>query len=149
MKSWDIVILTEGRYLEASDTDDYVGNVLKFHNSVFFGGGSSSATRGIGVFHGMGFRKFALSGWDQCWWNEDEIDMEEKDPAGRPKYIKVKIEDREFITQPILLAACQDFETSFKEHNDLDFTILSDGMVSHVWKRIGRPKESFYEVYDI
>lgn len=127
---------------------EYVGNVMKFHNSVFFGGGSSSATRGIGVFHGMGFRKFALAGWDQCWWNEDEIDMEEKDPQGRPKYIKVKIDDREFITQPILLAACQDFETSFKEHNDLDFTILSDGMVSHVWKRIGRPKESFLEVYD-
>ncbi len=127
---------------------EYVLKVLNFKNSVFFGGGSSSATRGIGVCHGMGFRKFALAGWDQCWWDESKIDMEEKDPKGRPKYLKVSIDGREFVTQPILLAACQDFETSFKEHNDLDFTVLTDGMVDHVWKRIGRDKQDFMKEYD-
>ena len=127
---------------------DYVLKKLRFKNSVFFGGGSSSATRGIGVMHGMGFRRFALAGWDQCWWDESKIDMEEKDPHGRPKYIKVNIQGRQFITQPILLAACQDFETSFKEHNDLEFEVLTDGMVRHVWDRIKREKLNFFEIYD-
>jgi hypothetical protein len=126
----------------------HVGKTIGFTKAIFFGGGSSSATRGIGVCHGLGFRRFALAGWDQCWWDAAKIDMDEKDPQGRPKYIEVDMFGRKFITQPILLAAAQDFETSYKEHPDLDFTILTDGMVKVIWEKLKREKQNFHEEYD-
>lgn len=126
----------------------HVHKTIGFRRAVFFGGGSSSATRGIGVCHGLGFRKFALAGWDQCWWDLDKIDMQEKDALGRPRYVEVDMFGRKFVTQPILLAAAQDFESSYKEHPDLDFDILTDGMIMEIWKKLKREKQDFHKLYD-
>jgi hypothetical protein len=127
---------------------EYVAKELNFKHAAFFGGGSSSATRGIGVLHGLGFRKFEVAGWDQEWPSYMNIDWNEKDTHGRPRFIKTEIEGRTFITQPILLAAAQDFEQSYKEHNDLEFTVLTDGMIKVIWDRIKRDTADFKEIYN-
>jgi hypothetical protein len=127
----------------------FLHKTLGHKKAVFFGGGSSSATRAIGILHGMGFRKFLFAGFDQCWWDTAKIDLDETDTHGRKKYITVTLDEQKFITQPILLAAMQDVEQSIREHPDLEVSAITYGMCSVVLDKIKKPHSDFFKEYDV
>lgn len=74
-------------------------------------GGSATATRGLYVLSMMGFRNFALYGYDLCF--PSEQDMNAVDEMGQPKYMKISLtpgvlEKREFWSKPELMAQFQE-----------------------------------------
>ena len=108
-------------------------------------GGSSSATRGIAVARALGFMNFIIIGQDSCYW-EDQ-DMEKLDVQGRKKYQNVVVAGRKFLTDPELMAACQDFEQIIKSIPECEFEVFGDGMVSHVFKQINPNKPLFIDLF--
>ena len=69
--------------------------------------------------------------------------MKELDASGRPKYQKVTVGGRKFISDPQLIAASQDFEQAMKGMPDCNFEVIGDGMVAHVWSLTKPGKGSF------
>ncbi len=113
-----------------------------------FGGGSTSAMRGISVFYGMGFRKFYLYGFDCCYWPDEEIDREKKDKEGKPKYFECTVNGRKFTTDSENVAQCQDFEKAMKQLTGAEFIARGDGIVPHIWSKMWRDKSNFSEVFN-
>ena len=42
-------------------------------------GGTTAASRGISVMHMLGFRKFALYGYDSCFWEKPDMSKQKDD----------------------------------------------------------------------
>ena len=128
---------------------EHVAKVMKHKGAIFFGGGSSSGSRGIGLLNGLGFRKFKLVGWDGCVWSEEGLDLKEQDEAGNAKWIRVTVNGREFLSQPIWLANVQDLEQAMRDRWDCDYEVLTDGMAMEVWKRVNRQKGDYEAEFDL
>jgi len=107
------------------------------------GGGSSSSTRGVRVLHALGFRHFICYGYDSCIYHEP--DWSEKIYDGRPKWIKVEVNGKQFISTAELIAQCQDFEKMLAEASS-DFDVRGEGMIAHVFRTL-RPKSDFNTLF--
>ena len=125
---------------------EHVHKVLKHSGTAFFGGGSSAASRGVGVLHGMGFRKFTIAGWDGHVWDQ-KVDHAETDKEGKPKWCKVKFEGQEYVSQPILIANVQDLENAMREHPDCEYVALTEGLAKVVIDKLDQEKLDFQKDY--
>lgn len=122
-------------------------------DTVYITGGTCAATRSIGLFHTLGFRHITLAGFDG---SVPEPADEEKsdtitshDGKEREKYLKVKINGKEFWTTGELLAFAQDCERMFDKvdmDTELDF-IGSGTLCAETWvNRKIRPLSSLQEI---
>ncbi len=128
--------------------DNVIKELSKPEDSYMFGGGSTSAMRGISVYHALGFRKFILYGFDCCYWPEEDRENLKVGYKGKPEYITVTVNDREFVTDTENIAQAQDFEKSMKQLTGAEFICRGDGMIPHIWKNLYQKKASFDEVFN-
>ena len=109
---------------------------------ILLSGGSTSATRGFSVLHCLGFRRFALFGYDSCYWEPQDETVLTK--TGAQKYFRCSVSEREFWTDAELVAQCQDFEKLAKEAKDISFEIHGDGMIPHVWSCMNKENPPYF-----
>jgi hypothetical protein len=137
-------------------------------------GGTSSATRTIGLAYFLGYSDITLIGFDSS--VEGTPDVSETLEDGRPKYIQVVLSEkpnketqsrlcrwaeeekrnlREGDTQPIwttpeLAAQIQDMEMFLRDKsNGLKFNVLTEGAVGELWKRIQRSEPRKDSIEDV
>lgn len=118
---------------------------IGFNDFFMVQGGSTSAVRGILVLRTLGFRNFALYGYDSCYW--DERDFSEKTKIGHPKYIKIEVNGREFVTDLELIAQVQDFEHLIKTDTGISIECCGDGIIPHIWMTGRRINPNFEDVF--
>ena len=110
-------------------------------------GGTCAAMRSIGLMHTLGFRKLHLHGYDSCTEGVPKDPME-KTEDGKPKWLKVELNGREFWTTGELVAQAQDFEKLLeREDNDYELTVFGDGIVQEMWKSMRRLEPPNYEEF--
>lgn len=122
-------------------------------DTVYITGGTCAATRSIGLLHTLGFRQITLAGFDGSVpepADEDKNDtVTSHDGQTREKYLKVKINGKEFWTTGELLAFAQDCERMFDKvdmDTELDF-IGTDTLCAETWvNRKIRPLSSLQEI---
>lgn len=104
-------------------------------------GGSATATRGISVLEGLGFRNMDLFGYD-CSYHE-KPNLQEKKDNGILKYDEVTLEvetygpkkiKRTFWTEGQFLAQLQEFRNYYFVRESLNLNIHGDGMIPWIWK---------------
>lgn len=100
--------------------------------SYLINGGTTSAVRGISVFHFLGFRKFKLFGYDSCY--EKPKNLKEKTKTGQQKHYQVNSGGRQFWTDAELVAQVQDYEKLMEVAPFLDIEVYGDGLLQHVHK---------------
>tara|TARA_R100001086_G_scaffold245196_2_gene175808 strand:- start:700 stop:3018 length:2319 start_codon:yes stop_codon:yes gene_type:complete len=98
-------------------------------------GGTCAAMRSIGIMHTLGFREFHLFGYDCSMPEPSEEEQKEVTEEGKPKYLKVGVDDESFWTTGELLAMAQDCEKLFeKEDVNLNINFHGEGtLVSKLW----------------
>lgn len=102
-------------------------------------GGSATATRGMFVLSHMGFKKFALFGYDLCC--PDKPDMHTKDEIGQPKYMEISIgfndgnlgAKRCYWTEPQLIAQFEELNEVIK-NGQFEISAYGDGIIPFVVK---------------
>lgn len=93
-------------------------------------GGSCSAIRAFPLYRMMGFSDFMLLGFDCCFYEDSLPDITAKLADGRPKYMKVTVEGKEFVSTGELCALYQDVVNLLKfPMLDAKLDIVGDGMV--------------------
>jgi hypothetical protein len=112
--------------------------------AALFGGGCSTAMRGISALHAAGFRKFKLYGYDLCYFGE--VDWKRKDKHGNPFYMKVEVCGKEFVTDAEKVAQAQDFTKLMKEKT-LNMEVYGPGMIPHIWNAKRSVLPDFRDVY--
>ena len=104
-------------------------------------GGSATATRGISVLEGLGFKNMDLYGYDCCYYKKPNL--KEKKEDGRLKYEEITIDvetygdqkkERTFWTEGQFLAQLQEFRNYYFQRASLNLTIHGDGMIPWVWR---------------
>lgn len=98
--------------------------------SYLINGGTTSAIRGISVFHFLGFRKFKLFGYDSCY--EKPKNVKEKTKTGQQKHYEVASAGRKFWTDAELVAQVQDYEKLIEVAPQLEIEVYGDGLLQHV-----------------
>jgi len=105
-------------------------------------GGCSAAMRGISILHAIGFRKFKGYGYDCSYPDTDKIDFSTLDKRGQPKFVKVTIDGKEFVTDHEKIAQCQDIARVLDMPYMIDVEMYGPGMVPHIWNsRVRRRAE--------
>lgn len=104
-------------------------------------GGSATATRGISVLEGLGFKNMELFGYD-CSYLE-KPDLKEKKDNGTLKYDEITLEvetygdkkiKRTFWTEGQFLAQLQEFRNYYFTRECLNLTLHGDGMIPWIWR---------------
>lgn len=104
-------------------------------------GGSATATRGISVLEGLGFRNMELFGYD-CSYHE-KPDLQKKKDNGTLQFEEVTLEvetygdkkiKRTFWTEGQFLAQLQEFRNYYFLRACLNLKIHGDGMIPWVWR---------------
>jgi hypothetical protein len=110
-------------------------------------GGTCAAMRSIGIMHTLGFREFHLFGYDCSMPEPSEEEKKEVTEEGKPKYLKVGVDDESFWTTGELLAMAQDCEKLFeKEDVNLNINFYGEGtLVSKLWSISDTNKLQPYE----
>ncbi len=109
-------------------------------------GGCSAAMRGISILHTVGFRRFDLYGYDCCYTNEKDIDFTTLDKRGQPKYVRVTVNGKEFITDHEKIAQCQDIVKVLEMPYMIDIDVHGPGMVPHIWNSRVRNRANMADV---
>lgn len=112
---------------------------------ILLGGGCSTAMRGISVLHTIGFKNFKLFGYDLCYGQDEDIDMNKKAKDGQDYYMEVEVHGKKFITDAEKVAQAQDFAKIMKE-KAISLEVYGDGMVPHIWRN-RKMKPDFREVF--
>lgn len=102
-------------------------------------GGSATATRGMFVLSHMGFKKFALFGYDLCF--PDKQDMGQKDEFGQARFMEMTVGfndgnlggKRCFWTEPQLVAQFEELNEIIKS-GQFEITAYGDGIIPFVVK---------------
>lgn len=111
-------------------------------------GGSATATRGISVLEGLGFRNMELYGYDCCY--HEKPDLKEKKENGTNKYEEITLEvetygekkvKRTFWTEGQLLAQLQEFRNYYFVREGLNLNFHGDGMIPWVCRNKNRHKQ--------
>lgn len=104
-------------------------------------GGSATATRGISLLEGLGFRNMELFGYDCCYYQKP--DLKETKEDGTLKYQEVTLETntylgdkqaRTFWTEGQFLAQMQEFRNYYLERKCLNLNMHGDGMIPWLWR---------------
>jgi hypothetical protein len=96
-------------------------------------GGSCSAIRAVSLLKFMGISDFDLIGFDCCFYDTPK-DITAKLPDGRPKYFKVSVFGKEFLSTGELIALVQDVEKIIgSERLDVSINVLGDGIVKTIY----------------
>lgn len=129
--------------LQDNQKDKLVNNAVKVkeelgieEGATMITGGTCAAMRSIGIMHTLGFRKFHLFGYDCSFPEPPEEEKEKLLEDGKPKYLKVGIEDKEYWTTGELIAMAQDCEKLFSKE-DVDMKINFHGeetLVASCWE---------------
>ena len=98
--------------------------------SFLINGGTTSAVRGLSVFHFLGFRKFKLYGYDSCY--DKPANLKEKTKTGQQKHYQVTSAGRSFWTDAELVAQVQDMEKLLEIAPFLDIEVFGDGLLQHM-----------------
>ena len=122
-------------------------------DTVYITGGTCAATRSIGLLHTLGFRDITLAGFDgsvpEPADSEKEDTIVSHDGKEREKYLKVKINGKEFWTTGELLAFAQDCERMFdKVDMDTELSFIGEGtLCAETWvNRKIRPLSSLQDI---
>lgn len=109
-------------------------------------GGSTAAVRGITVLYALGFRSFALYGYDSCYYRKPDLSVKTK--TGAQKYYQVEVLGKKFWSDSELIAQAQDFDKLIQQKDiDLRLEVNGDGIIPYIWE-MKKPKMSvFSEVF--
>jgi hypothetical protein len=115
-------------------------------------GGSATATRGITVLEGLGFRNMELFGYDCSY--QAKPDLQEKKDNGTLKYEEVTLEvetygkeklKRTFWTEGQFLAQLQEFRNYYFVREGLNLNFHGDGMIPWIWRNKNYHKQYLKE----
>jgi hypothetical protein len=120
-------------------------NIAK--DTTFVTGGTCSAMRSIGMAHILGFRNFHLFGFDCSIPKVTAKMKKEKTEDGKPKYLHVETNGKEFWTTGELLAMGQDCEKLFSNQDiEMNITIYGKNtLVSEVFKDTYHADKKYYK----
>lgn len=99
-------------------------------------GGSATATRGISLLEGLGFRNIELYGYDCCYYEKPDLKKTKED--GTLIYQEITLEaetylgdkqKRTFWTEGQFLAQFQEFRSYYLERKCLNLNVHGDGMI--------------------
>lgn len=106
-------------------------------------GGSCSAVRAVSLYKILGFSDFGLLGFDCCLYDLPK-DVTAKLHDGRPKYLKINVLDKEYLTTGELVALIQDFERMFLSAKlDVQLEVLGEGIVKEIYDKKYSPKPTY------
>lgn len=106
---------------------------FKFQVPFSIVGGSCSAIRAVSLLKFMGISDFALIGFDCCF-DEPPKDITAKLPDGRPKYFKVNVCGKEFLSTGELIALVQDVEKILgSDRLDISLEVLGEGIIKTIY----------------
>jgi hypothetical protein len=116
-------------------------------DTTFVTGGTCSAMRAIGMTHILGFRNFHLFGFDCNIPNVTDEMRKETTEDGKPKYLNVETNGKEFWTTGELLAMAQDCEKLFSNQDiEMNLNIYgTDTLVSEVFKDTYHADKKYYK----
>ncbi len=119
-------------------------------------GGSATATRGISLLEGIGFRNMELYGYD-CSYHE-KPDLKEKKENGTLKYDEITLEietygkhklKRTFWTEGQFLAQLQEFRNYYLTRDGLNLNIHGDGMIAWIARNKAANKQYLKELEEV
>lgn len=110
-------------------------------------GGSCSAVRAMTLFKALGYSDFALLGFDCCFDTPPKDLGAKLDDGVRPKYMTIKVYDKQYLTTGELVALVQDMERLMGFHM-LDFSIevLGDGIIAEMYKKVYKQKPIYKDM---
>lgn len=109
-------------------------------------GGSCSAVRAVSLFKVLGYSDFGLLGFDCCFYDVPK-DVTSKLHDGRPKYMKINVLDKEYLTTGELVALVQDFERMFLSQKlDVSLEVLGSGIIKEIYDKKYSPKPTYEEL---
>jgi len=101
-------------------------------------GGTCSAWRTVGLGNMLGFQTFHIYGLDLCY-DPATINVDEKDEQGRPKYLKVSLDEDaiKYHTTGELAAAAQDIKTIMEMATmfGLELYVHGEGLGPDAWRK--------------
>ena len=98
--------------------------------SYMINGGTTSAIRGISVFHFLGFRKFRLYAFDSSYVGVQ--DTKAKTKTGAQKFYEGTYFDKKFWSDAELIAQVQDMIKLLDTAPAIDLEVFGDGLLQHV-----------------
>lgn len=112
-------------------TDDDARAQLELIESIepgtrLLGGGTNVGMRGIIVAREMGFQRFELHGFDCCYTDTQWAGEHYTEPH---QTVKIKVEEREFETSPMMLQSTDDFFNQMNLLSGCSFKIYGDGLL--------------------
>lgn len=111
-------------------------------------GGSCSAVRAISLYKILGISDFALLGFDCCY-DKPPKDLTSKLADGRPKYMKINVLGKEYLTTGELVALVQDFERMFMSKKlDVMFEVVGSGIIKEIYDKKFQPKPTYDKMMD-
>jgi hypothetical protein len=117
-------------------------------------GGSATATRGLTLLEGLGYRNIELFGYDCCYY--EKPNLQEKKNDGRMKYEEITLETetygpkkikRTFWTEGQFMAQLQEFRNHYFNCG-LNLTFHGDGMIPWVWRHKQAHKQYLEDMED-
>lgn len=106
-------------------------------------GGSCSAVRAVSLYKILGISDFTLIGFDCCFYDLPN-DVTAKLADGRPKYMKINVFGKDYLTTGELVALVQDFERMFMSKKlDVSLEVVGDGIIKSLYDNKFSPKPTY------
>lgn len=115
------------------------------NNQCIVTGGTTAGIRGLNLFYHLGFRHFTLVGFDSCY------ETKPKKTHGRSEKdaICVNVLERDFITDPELIAQAQDIEQILRVRENCKFEFVGDGMMQHIAGQLSQHLKTKFDAKSI
>lgn len=131
-----------GWHAAVADINKFFAYFVKFA----IAGGSCSAMRAISLFSFLGFREMELIGFD-CSFDETPKDITKQLHDGRPKYMTVSANGKNFITTGELVALAQDIERFLADgRNDITLSMREGGLGYELFNIHHKPNKTYKQL---